>query len=201
MRTMPKWLRKTLLVAITIATFGMVTPQALLADPSSEDKQPKRDIYETIPSSETKTLIHSDEDIYESERDRFISYMSKEAKEQSYLKFGTRIGPVIEDEFNEVILPNIESVISDITALYPEEDLSNLTISSTPSGKTSEKIFHIMDNKTNKDIIRFHVRRDNRPQEPYAFNFHYHTVHDQFQKHHELGIIYWDKNTPPHWMT
>lgn len=196
---MPKWLRKSLLVAITIVTFGMVTPQALLADPSNEDKQPKRDIYETIPTV-TQTGIQS-EDLDLSEKDKFISNMLKEARDQSYVKFGNRIGPVIEDEFNDVILPNIERLICEIATQYPEDDLSQLTISTSPSGKTSEKIFHITNNQTNKDIIRFHVRRDHRPLEPYSFNFHYHTVHDQFQKHHELGIIHWGKNTPPHWMS
>ena len=46
---MPKWLRKSLLVLVTVVTFGMVTPQALLADSPNEDKQAKRDIYQSIP--------------------------------------------------------------------------------------------------------------------------------------------------------
>lgn len=195
---MPKWLRKSLLVLVTVATFGMVTPQALLADPPNEDKQAKRDIYESTPSIKEESYFDSEEIL---DRDKFINQMVKKAEEQSFVKFGTRIKPVIEDEFKEVILPNIEKVIAEVAIQYPEEDLTQLIVSELPSGGTSEKIFHILNKETKKDIIRFHVRRDHPPQESFAFNFHYHTVHDQFQSHHDLGIINWDKNTPPNWMS
>ena len=92
-------------------------------------------------------------------------------------------------------------MISEVVAQYPEEDLSQLAISERPSGGTSEKIFHIQDQLTNKDVIRFHVRRDHPPQEAHVFNFHYHLANDQFQKHHDLGVIHWNKSTPPRWMT
>jgi YpjP-like protein len=195
---MPKWLRKSLLVLVTVVTFGMVTPQALLADPPNGDKQAKRDIYESPPSIKEESYFDSEVVL---DRDKFINQMVKEAEEQSFMKFGTRIKPVIEDEFKEVILPNIEKVIAEVALKYPEEDLSQLIVSEVPSGGTSEKIFHILNKQTKKDVIRFHVRRDHPPQEAYAFNFHYHTVHDQFQTHHNLGVIYWDKNTPPNWMS
>ena len=78
-----------------------------------------------------------------SEHDRFVEDMVRVAEESSYLKFGTRIRPVIEDEFKEIILPNIEKAISEVAKTYPEEDLSYLSISEMPSGGTSEKIFHI----------------------------------------------------------
>lgn len=195
---MPKWLRKSLLVLVTVVTFGMVTPQALLADPSNEDKQAKRDIYESTPSIKEESYFDSEESL---DRDKFINQMVKKAEEQSFVKFGTRIKPVIEDEFKEVILPNIEKVIAEVAMQYPEEDLTQLIVSEVPSGGTSEKIFHILNKETKKDIIRFHVRRDHPPQESFAFNFHYHTVHDQFQSHHDLGSINWDKNTPPNWMS
>lgn len=195
---MPKWFRKTLLVLVTIATFGMVTPQALLADPSNDDQQDKRDVVEAETSLKDPVIYHNE---YISQEELFINQLKQEALVQSHIKFGTRIKPVIEDEFNEVILPNMERVISELTIQYPEEDLSQLTITQSPSGGTSERIFHIMNQQTKKDIVRFHVRRDHRPQEAYAFNFHYHTYLDKFQTHHDLGIIYWSKDTPPNWMT
>lgn len=117
------------------------------------------------------------------------------------IKFGSKIGPVIADEFQNVILPKIEKALAEVTEQFPEEDLSYLTISEIPSGGRGEKIFHIYNEKTGKDIIRFHVRRDLRPQEGYWFNFHYHTYHDHFEKHYLLGEIFWDKNTPPRWMS
>ena len=45
MMNMPKWLRKSLLVLVTVVTFGIITPQELLAESPNEDKQPKRDLY------------------------------------------------------------------------------------------------------------------------------------------------------------
>ncbi|KAA9021684.1 YpjP family protein [Niallia endozanthoxylica] len=194
---MPKWLRKSLLLVVTVATFGLVTPQGLLTDSPNEDKHSKRDAYETNPSNSEEYF--ETEDV--SERDKFINEMVRVAEEQSFVKFGTRIKPVIQDEFREFILPSMEKAIAEVALQYPDEELSQLIVSEVPSGGVSERIFHIMDNQTNQDVIRFHVRRDHPPQEEYMFNFHYHTSHDQFQAHHHLGIINWDKNTPPKWMT
>ncbi|MEH7388569.1 YpjP family protein, partial [Bacillus sp. JJ1521] len=84
---------------------------------------------------------------------------------------------------------------------YPTEQLDQLEISEQPSGGNGEKIFHIFDNTSGKDIVRFHVRKDHPPQDGYWFNFHYHTHHDGFQTHHALGDIYWNKNTPPKWLS
>ncbi|WP_394231522.1 YpjP family protein [Niallia oryzisoli] len=194
---MPKWLRKSLLVLVTIATFGLVTPQALLTDPPNENKQAKRDTYETNPTIAEEYF----ETEVVTERDKFMNEMIKAAEEHSFEKFGSRIKPVIQDEFKELILPNMEKAIAEVASQYPDEDLSQLIVSEVPSGGVSERIFHIMDNQTRKDVIRFHVRRDHPPQEEYVFNFHYHTNHDQFQAHHDLGVINWAKNTPPKWMT
>jgi len=195
---MPKWLRKSLLVLVTIVTFGMVTPQALLAEPANGDKHAKRDIFESNPPVQEESFYEAE---LVSERDKFINQMAKQAEVQSFVKFGNKIKPVIEDEFREVILPNIEKVISEVAAQYPEEDLSQLVISEVPSGGTSERIFHISNQQESKDVIRFHVRRDHPPKEAFAFNFHYHTDHDHFQTHHDLGNIRWNKNTPPKWIS
>jgi hypothetical protein len=125
----------------------------------------------------------------------------KQAEFQSYQKFGTKIKPVIENEFREIILPNIEKALEEMAVQFPEEDLKNLTITEHPGTGHSEKIFNINNPGIGKDVLRFHVRRDNPPQAGYWFNFHYHTYHDDFQSHHELGSIYWAKNTPPKWMS
>lgn len=190
---MPLWLRNSLVVLITIITFGLVSPaqasELLSVEPKDTDRP---DTFESV-------LIHSD-DIKTNSEDygSFVSRIMKEAEEQSFEKFGSRIGPVIEDEFREIILPNMEVAIATVAEQFPEELLANLEVTEVPGGGVSEKIFHIV-NEQKSDIIRFHVRRDNPPKEGYWFNFHYHTYHDQFQTHYELGTIYWDKNTPPKW--
>lgn len=197
---MPKWLRKSIVILVTILTFGIVTPSQAY-DLLEEEKQPKRDIFESKgqePSDSIEQNVYRQTPVAEEDvLDRLI----KEAEVYSYTKFGSRIAPVIEDEFKEVILPNIEKAIENVTAQYSSASMRNLVISERPTGGHSEKIFHIADGKSGQDVIRFHVRKDHPPQAGYWFNFHYHTFSDGFESHHDLGSIYWDKNTPPKWMS
>ncbi|MFO1444714.1 YpjP family protein [Bacillus sp. Bva_UNVM-123] len=198
---MPKWLRKSFVIIVTILTFGLVTPsQAFLYDHSSAVKPPKKDIVEDEKCEINSAAAINDETGF-LKREDFMKRVLDEAEAQSFTKFGTKIKPVIENEFTDLILPNIERAISNVADQFPEEELSNLIVSETPGRGHSEKIFHITNTNTNEDIIRFHVRRDHPPKQGYWFNFHYHTHHDKFQSHHDLGSIYWNKNTPPKWMS
>ncbi|MBM7654833.1 YpjP family protein [Neobacillus cucumis] len=197
---MNKWLRKSLFVTISILTFGLVTPTQLM-NQANANKITERDGVET--AAPERNYVHSNNYVVESEfnREEFIQGLIKQAEIQSYQKFGTRIKPVIENEFREIILPNIERALEETATQFPESEVKNLTITEQPGAGLSEKIFNIKDSVSGKDILRFHVRRDNPPQEGYWFNFHYHTYHDQFHTHYELGSIYWAKNTPPKWMS
>jgi hypothetical protein len=195
---MPKWLRKSLVVMVTVLSFGMVTPsQAAWLEELSQDSGLKRDIVESKPQNDAN--INSIANI--PTREQFIDEILVQAESYAYQKFGSKIKPVIEDEFKEVILPEIEKVIEDVTLKIPEQNLQYLNISEFPSGGLSERIFHIQNELNGEDIIRFHVRRDNPPQQGYWFNFHYHTYLDGFQNHYTIGSIYWNKNTPPKWMS
>jgi hypothetical protein len=197
---MNNWIRKTLFVLVSVLTFGLVTPTQLI-NTVNADNLNDRDAFEA-PSSES-SFGQSNSFIKESDfdKEKFIRELTKQAELQSYQKFGTKIKPVIENEFRGIILPNIEKALEEIAVQFPEEDLKNLTITEQPGAGLSEKIFNINNRVIGKDILRFHVRRDNPPQAGYWFNFHYHTYHDDFQSHHELGSIYWAKNTPPKWMS
>ncbi|MBG9445145.1 YpjP family protein [Cytobacillus firmus] len=195
---MPNWLRKSFVVLVTILTFGLVTPsQAFLYENTNQLKASRAS---DVENSEKGAEL-AEEENSNFDKENFIRQMLVEAETQSYEKFGAKIGPVIEDEFNEVILPEIEKAIQEVAVQFPEESLAQLKVTETPGGGLSEKIFHITNSMTDEDVIRFHVRRDHPPQQGYWFNFHYHTHHDQFQAHHELGSIYWNKNTPPKWMS
>jgi hypothetical protein len=196
---MNKWLRKSLFVTISILTFGLVTPSQLINQANAE-KINDRDTFQTQASE--RSFIQANSYLIESEfnREKFMQELMKQAEIQSYQKFGTRIKPVIEDEFREVILPNIEKAVEETASQLTGDDFKNLTITEQPGAGLSEKIFNIKDSVSGKDILRFHVRRDNPPQAGYSFNFHYHTYLDDFHTHHELGSIYWAKNTPPKWM-
>jgi hypothetical protein len=200
---MPKWLRKSLVVMITVLSFGMVTPtQAAWLEELGQESGLKRDIHETNPQPQNNDGYLDDiADTTIPSREQFIDEILVQAESFAYEKFGQKIKPVIEDEFKEVILPEIEKVIEELILEFPEKNLQYLTISEFPSGGVSERIFHIHNELTDEDVIRFHVRRDNPPQQGYWFNFHYHTYVDRFQEHHTLGSIYWAKNTPPKWMS
>ncbi|MCY8203212.1 YpjP family protein [Bacillus sp. N12A5] len=203
---MKLWMRKTLVVLFTIVTFGLVSPPAaLMADkPSGQPSSLEQNDY---------TAFYDEHDLYddfESEDRRdpkllFQSYKEQlldSAEDQSFLKFGSKIAPVIEDDYRKEILPKIENVISDyLAALQDDEAYQDVVISSKPSAGKTEKIFNVYNRTTGEDLLRFHVRRDHPPHDGYWFNFHYHTAEDGFQSHHELGSIYWDRNTPPNWMS
>ncbi|MCM3114540.1 YpjP family protein [Neobacillus sp. MER 74] len=197
---MNNWVRKTLFVLVSVLTFGLVTPTQLM-DHIKAGNFIDLDAFESPSAENAYGQLNNFEEESEFNRDKFIEDLMKQAEIQSYQKFGTKIKPVIENEFKEIILPNIESALEEMAIQFPEEDLKNLTITEQPGAGQSEKIFNIKNQGTGKDVLRFHVRRDNPPQEGYWFNFHYHTYHDDFQNHHELGAIYWAKNTPPKWMS
>ena len=197
---MKKWLLKSVVVMVSILTFGLVTP-AQFVNYINAENQNDRDVFEAAApeSSYSQPTAFLEESKFDKEK--FMEEIMQQAVEQSYQKFGTKIKPVIENEFREVILPNIETALNQTAAQFPDEDLMNLAITEQPGGGHSEKIFNIKNSLTGKDILRFHVRRENPPQDGYWFNFHYHTYHDEYQSHHDLGSIYWDKNTPPKWMS
>ncbi|MCI3196854.1 hypothetical protein GXP75_14455 [Bacillus sp. HU-1818] len=203
---MKLWMRKTLVVLFTIVTFGLVSPPAaLMTDkPSGQPSSLEQNDY---------TAFYDEHDLYE-ENGRegrlepellFQSYKDQlldRAEGQSFLKFGSKIAPVIEDDYRKEVLPKIESVITSYLAtLQDNEAYQDVVISDKPSAGKTEKIFHVYNRTTGEDLLRFHVRRDHPPHEGYWFNFHYHTAEDGFQSHHELGSIYWDRNTPPNWMS
>ena len=194
---MPKWLQKSLVVLITVLTFGLVTPpQTLFLEKVDVDKSLERDTYDEKQSNliVEQTLVADDiNDDLRFNKQKWVQLLMKEAENQSFTKFGQKIKPKIEDEFRQVILPNVEKAITLVAEQYPDEDLAHLAMTEMPGKGLSEKIFHISDINKGSDVIRFHVRRDHPPQQGYWFNFHYHTYHDKFQEHHDLGAIYWAK--------
>lgn len=196
---MAVWFRKSLVILVSVLTFGLVTPTDLawLADADSL-KESKKGIVEEehvpYPSDQQPSELAD-----RFNRKTFISDIVDKAEENAYVKFGEKINPKIGDEFKIVILPKIEETINTIANQFPDEKLKQLTITEQPSAGRAEKIFHIFDTLSGNDIIRFHVRQENPPLEGYWFNFHYHTYHDSFATHYDIGKIYWDKNTPPQW--
>ena len=201
---MKKHLQKFIIALVAVLTLGVISPNHEIWT----GLQPKDDTREAErPTSSKHDLRLGLEDTI-FERDSVFDLppsiedtLLQPAKDLSYVKFGSRIGPVIENEFEEVIFPKIEQVIQRTVASTGGLGNRMLTITEYPSGNYSEKMFHVSDQVLDKDLIRFHVRTEKRPLDGYFYNFHYHTAEDGFTVHHSLGDIYWSKNTPPKWLS
>ncbi|WP_419962133.1 YpjP family protein [Psychrobacillus sp. BM2] len=189
---MKKWFQKSIIITVALLTFGLISPNHFIWEQILDNKSPSR-------------AISSDGHDYEQVKiaDESVDYgnMADAAREQAYIKFGNRIGPVIQHEFDDVIFPKIQEAIDITIAKATDQKITHLAISEQPSGDYHEKIFNIYNDSTKKDLIRFHVRTDKKPQEGYYFNFHYHLAEDKYSKHYVLGDIYWSKNTPPKWLS
>ncbi|WP_342511780.1 YpjP family protein [Sporosarcina sp. FSL K6-1522] len=199
---MKKWLQQTLIVTVALLTFGAISPNHEIWTNLQDKDEAKQ---ANLPSMDTDYQIDITEASVEQQPfERVPSFeesLVASAKEMSYMKFGTKIGPVIGDEFDEVIFPKIEEAIQ--MTLERSGDLATrrLAISERPAGDYSEKIFNVYDLDSRTDLIRFHVRTEKRPQDGYFYNFHYHIADDGFLAHHSIGDIFWSKNTPPKWLS
>jgi len=199
---MKLWMRKIAVAIVAIMTFGFYVPPGLTTDVEAENN--KNELSNSDINQETVTsvleILEEDEPELAQSKDDHLHTLTDQAKELTLIKLGPRITSKLDENFMDTILLNIEDTMDSILSGLPEEKYAYLNITETPAVGFGEKIFHIYDDETNEDIIRFHVRRDHRPWEGYWFNFHYHINADDFEGHHEIGEIFWDKNMPPKWM-
>ncbi|MBQ0139105.1 MAG: YpjP family protein [Kurthia sp.] len=191
---MKSWIQKFLVASVAVVTLGVITPSHTIWN----------NILDSQASAKSQSVGQSDkaytQTVYSFEEVEKVDLIA-EAKEQSYQKFGSRIGPKIQNDFDEMIFPKMQEAIDETIAQHEEIKPNQLAITEDPSGNYAEKIFNIYNLETGKDLIRFHVRTENRPQVGYYYNFHYHTSTDNFVTHHNLGDVYWSKNTPPKWLS
>lgn len=198
---MKLWMKKIIVALVAIATLGMYTPTALLeTEDTGNNHTPKTDVGQADVKINDQSLEDYETYAQETEAPDYLKELQHQAKVQSFLKFGPRIKEQVEDEFTAVILPKMETVLEELANDAGEEAVRYLGITEKPSQGYGERIFHVTDFRTDEDVVRFHVRRDNRPLDGHYFNFHYHLSKDGFKEHHTIGEIYWDKNTPPKWM-
>ena len=192
-----KWMKKTLVVLVSILTFGMVSPSDFnwLTEEGSANGGEKS----TAEKGRASYLPLAEAEPDRLQRESYIEEWTALGAANAYRKFGDKIKPRIEDEFNDLILPKMEEAIAAAAEDFHDDELKSLSVSEKPSSGRGERIFNLYDQETGKDIIRFHVRQENPPQQGYWFDFHYHTSADSYEGHYQLGRIYWDKNTPPKW--
>lgn len=200
---MKLWIRKFSVVLIAIMTLGLYIPTTDITSEAEESKEisPTNPVVDTTLETLSNKALSTD--LEQEHINKVFSYEAElrtQAKDQLEMKLGPRIISQVEDEFTEVILPTIENVLDTLFMNLKEEELSYYRITEHPSPGYAEKIFNVYDERNSRSIAKFHVRRELRPLDGYWFNFHYHLSNDDFREHHEIGEIYWDKNTPPKWM-
>ncbi len=211
----PLWMRKLFVAFVAVMTLGTVIPTGYLADEKNEPSETYQEeghllldsldepvglsepteeeatdwptIAAQVPS--TELLAH------------FVTYASSQSEEQGLSKFGEAISTRVGSEYSESIVPKMTEAIVASVAELDIEELRTLRLTESPSGGYGERILHVYSEQSGEDLLRFHVRRDHPPQDGYWFNFHYHAADDNFEEHYEVGKIYWDKNTPPKWLS
>src|SRR4051812_29128937 len=106
---MKRWLQQTLIVVVALLTFGAISPNHEIWTNLQDKGQPKHAV---DPSRIADYSVGFDDPFQDEMADdqpaQIKSSFVTTAKEQAYMKFGTKIGPVIGNEFDDVIFPKIE---------------------------------------------------------------------------------------------
>jgi hypothetical protein len=203
----PQWIRKSLVACVAVLTFGTVIPTLPAHDLNKQnDKQNVQKTRSTVAERdfESRPLSEntSSDDTQLSKQaliEGFSIYAVNEAKKQGAEKFGMRIAPKINKQYTEQIVPVFAQAVKDIGDVHNPLWIRQLDVTHAPASGFGERIMHVYNKQTGKEVLKLHVRRDHPPLDGYYFNFHYHTALDGFQKHHEIKTIYWGKNMPPKW--
>ena len=204
---MKKWIQKSLMAAVAVLTLGIISPSHDIWQQLDIDRSTYSTLDELKASIPKSPTVEDYQDIlFVASEDTVavaspIEGLKDAAKEQAYIKFGSRIAPKIGNEFEENIYPKMLEAIDMTVARLDQDTINQLAITEYPSGHYKERIFHIKNSTTKEDVIRFHVRTENRLDKGYYYNFHYHTFEDAFATHYDLGEIYWSKNMPPKWLS
>ncbi|MCA0984586.1 YpjP family protein [Halobacillus yeomjeoni] len=198
---MKLWMRKIFVVLISVLTLGLYVPPTDLHTDAADNKEVSNHDQSLASGS-----IGEQEDVDEGQESYDavvdpIEELAERAKAQTVAKMGPRIIQKVDEDMTREILPKIEEVVESIISQGDEDEIPYYEITEELVPGYGEKIFNLVNYKTGEEIARFHVRRDKRPGEGYWFNFHYHMKADEFVKHHTIGEIYWEKNTPPKWMS
>lgn len=200
---MKLWFRRIFVFLVAVMTFGLYIPSAEPDAKVNDEKNilsPNKTLEENDDSS-ADPIVGNEHRFHDpEEKESKTALLAKQAREQTITKLGPRILEQVEDDFMEVILPTMEEVLTSLLVEAGPQEVPYFMITDQPADGYGEKIFHVYDVRNDMDIARFHVRRDKRPTEGYWFNFHYHLSKDHFEKHHEIGEIYWSKDDPPKWM-
>lgn len=198
---MKQWFRKISVAFVAMITLGLYVPSTDI----TTEAENKNSSVSSSPNENEHVLVEEKDTSYEAIDEISHSIdptiaLTEKAKEQALKKLGPRIANQLDEEFQSVILPKIETEL-DVMFKEAGDSIKYYEITENPATGYGERIFNVYDHHSEKVIAKFHVRRDHRPLEGYWFNFHYHHWKDGFEKHYEIGNVYWDKNIPPKWMS
>ncbi|GAA0302825.1 hypothetical protein GGQ92_003213 [Gracilibacillus halotolerans] len=198
---MKKWLRKTIVLLISILTLGLYVPPIHL-DAEIDDVDKGEITPKEADFTERSTAIIEEEapESTKSTNDLYRESLVEVAKEQVMIKLGDKIASKIEVPLTEEVLPNLESVLDHVFDMVGEEQSQYLVISEEPAAGYGERIFNLYDMSKQENIAKFHVTRVKKPQDGHYFQFHYHLADDQYEEHFPIAEVHWGKNTPPKWM-
>lgn len=212
----PEFMKKILVAFVAVLTFGTVIPvfpahyvdkqnnkESILKEKSPETAhQPIESAFPGIAPKTTR-LSWTDTIPENASKDSLIRafsvYTLKEAEQQGQHKFGTRVSERISPAYNREIAPLFVMAVRQLSDRHDTDWIRHLEVTHSPSSGMGERILHVYQTDSGREMLKLHVRRDHPPKNGYWFDFHYHTVQDGFQKHHELKKIYWGKNMPPKW--
>ncbi|CAI8886281.1 YpjP-like protein [Brevibacillus sp. IT-7CA2] len=119
-------------------------------------------------------------------------------KEAVKKKMGKKIQRMAYDEFEERIEPELWAEVEALHEQYggdidydgPESKNARNSIIQ------GEKVFDIIDKRTGKDLLRFHMKRVDRGK---SIDFHWHKKDDNFKWHHGQTQITRKNQFPEHW--
>ncbi|MFT8361910.1 MAG: YpjP family protein [Sporolactobacillus sp.] len=198
-------LRKIVFILVAVLTLGTAVPfmpphtatrPGDKGNYQSEKEQQSADqSEEASPGGEWVREASSDTQLIEA----FARYAARESRIQGLHKFGSRIGTEIGDDYVHTIVPAFIPAVEAVSAGHDRSWIRQLAVTHDPAAGTGERILHVYQRETNQELLKLHVRRDHPPKDGFWFDFHYHSVADNFQQHHSLKRIYWGKNTPPNW--
>jgi hypothetical protein len=198
---MKQYFRKILVIFITILTLGMYVPPLLLNVEASDVDSSKAKINDESQASHSN-FVHSTQQLRTHDQSIWtFNEMINLAKNQTITKLGPKIVDTLEKSFLEDVLDNMEIAVSNIIMDLGTDNTYFYGISEDLTPGYGEKIFELYDIRTNETIARFDVSRVNKPMEGHWFHFHYHLAQDNFTEHYTIGEIFYNKNTPPKWMS
>lgn len=212
----PVLLKKCLVTLVAVLTFGLVVPNMPAHyvekqhEKGSIQKEQSRipaiaanNQLEEGASPETGESLWKQAAGEGGSKERLIAafsdYAVREAQDQGLYKFGGRVTEHIGSQYVSEVAPAFASAVRKISSSHDKDWVRNLAVTHSPSSGMGERILHVYLADTGQEVLKLHVRRDHPPQDGYWFDFHYHTVLDGFEKHHELKKVYWGKNMPPKW--